>query len=62
MIIEPETDRLLLRQWCPADSLPFAKLNADPNVMEFYLTMLCREASDAFFHNLFIQPRLKQIF
>jgi RimJ/RimL family protein N-acetyltransferase len=48
MIIELETDRLLLRQWCPADSLPFAKLNTDPKVMEFYPTMLYREASDAF--------------
>jgi RimJ/RimL family protein N-acetyltransferase len=43
-----ETDRLLLRQWKPADREPFAKLNADPKVMEFFPNMLSREASDAF--------------
>jgi RimJ/RimL family protein N-acetyltransferase len=43
-----ETDRLLLRQWQPADREPFAKLNADPRVMEFFPNMLSREASGAF--------------
>jgi RimJ/RimL family protein N-acetyltransferase len=43
-----ETDRLLLRQWKPDDREPFAKLNADPKVMEFFPNMLSREASDAF--------------
>jgi RimJ/RimL family protein N-acetyltransferase len=46
-IIELETDRLLLRQWQPADREPFAQLNADPKVMEFFPNMLSREASDA---------------
>jgi RimJ/RimL family protein N-acetyltransferase len=46
-IIELETDRLLLRQWKPADREPFAQLNADPKVMEFFPNMLSREASDA---------------
>jgi RimJ/RimL family protein N-acetyltransferase len=43
-----ETDRLLLRQWKPTDREPFAKLNADPHVMEFFPNTLSREASDAF--------------
>jgi RimJ/RimL family protein N-acetyltransferase len=47
-IIELETDRLLLRQWKPTDREPFAKLNADPQVMEFFPNTLTREASDAF--------------
>jgi RimJ/RimL family protein N-acetyltransferase len=47
-IIELETDRLLLRQWQLADREPFAKLNADPHVMEFFPNTLSREASDAF--------------
>ncbi len=42
-----ETDRLLLRQWQPTDREPFAKLNADPKVMEFFPNLLSREASDA---------------
>jgi RimJ/RimL family protein N-acetyltransferase len=46
-ITELETDRLLLRQWQPADREPFAKLNADPQVMEFFPNILSREASDA---------------
>jgi RimJ/RimL family protein N-acetyltransferase len=46
-IIELETDRLLLRQWKPADREPFAKLNADPKVMEFFPNVLSPEASDA---------------
>ncbi len=31
-----ETDRLMLRQWLPGDYSPFAKLNADSVVMEFF--------------------------
>jgi len=46
-IIEFETDRLRLRQWLPADREPFAALNADPNVMEFFPAILDRAASDA---------------
>jgi len=31
------TRRLLLRRWKPSDFPPFAKMNADPRVMEFML-------------------------
>lgn len=30
------TDRLLLRPWRPTDRQLFARLNADPRVMEFF--------------------------
>ena len=45
--IEFETQRLLLRQWKAADRSPLAALNADPIVMEHFLTPLSREESDA---------------
>lgn len=47
MLIQPETSRLWLRQWREDDREPFAKLNANPKVMEFFLSTLDREASDA---------------
>lgn len=46
-MIEIETDRLRLRQWCAADREPFATLNADPRVMEFFPALLNRAESDA---------------
>lgn len=46
-IIEFETDRLRLRQWRSTDREPFAALNADPKVMEFFPSTLDRAASDA---------------
>jgi RimJ/RimL family protein N-acetyltransferase len=42
-----ETERLLLRDWSDADAAPFAALNADPRVMEFFQAALSREGSDA---------------
>ncbi len=45
-LIEFNTERLWLRQWCTADREPFAVLNADPKVMEFYPAPLSRSASD----------------
>jgi RimJ/RimL family protein N-acetyltransferase len=30
------TDRLLLRRWRPDDRAPFAAINADPRVMEWF--------------------------
>ena len=33
---EVRTDRLLLRRWRPTDLEPFAALNADPEVMEYF--------------------------
>lgn len=41
------TDRLILRQWSESDREPFAILNADPVVMEFFPSTLTRAESDA---------------
>lgn len=46
-LIEFETERLRLRQWRAADREPFATLNADPAVMEYFPAVLDRAASDA---------------
>lgn len=46
-LIEFETERLFLRQWTPADREPFAALNADSRVMEFFPARLTRAESDA---------------
>ncbi|UCV14831.1 GNAT family N-acetyltransferase [Quatrionicoccus australiensis] len=46
-LIEFETERLRLRQWLPADREPFAALNSDSKVMEFFPTLLTRAESDA---------------
>jgi RimJ/RimL family protein N-acetyltransferase len=43
-----ETDRLLLRRWKASDREPFAEINADPRVMEFFPSLLSREESDLF--------------
>ena len=45
--IEFETERLWLRQWRSTDRVPFAALNADPNVMRFFPAPLTRAESDA---------------
>lgn len=41
------TQRLILRPWRETDLEPFAKLNADPKVMEFYPSVMTRDNSDA---------------
>jgi RimJ/RimL family protein N-acetyltransferase len=46
-LIAIETERLLLRTWRQADREPFAQINADPRVMEFFPARLSREESDA---------------
>jgi len=46
-MIELETDRLCLRQWRQSDFGPFAEINADPKVMEYFPTALPRAESDA---------------
>jgi len=45
---EPEllTARLRLRRWVDADREPFAALNADPAVMEYFPDPLSRQQSD----------------
>lgn len=40
------TARLLLRRWQPQDREAFARLNADPRVMEFFPSTLSRDESD----------------
>lgn len=42
-----ETSRLRLRQWCAADAIPLAALNADPEVMRYFPAPLQRTESDA---------------
>jgi ribosomal-protein-alanine N-acetyltransferase len=44
---ELRTERLVLRQWRPADRAPFAALNADPEVMAYFPAALTRKQSDA---------------
>lgn len=45
---ELHSERLLLRRWRAEDRDPFAALNADPVVMEFFPATLSRTESDAF--------------
>ena len=40
-----ETSRLLLRRWQPSDVESFVEMNADPEVMEFFPSVLSREAT-----------------
>ena len=42
------TERLILRPWQTEDLEPFAQLNADARVMEYYPSTLSREESDRF--------------
>jgi len=41
------TERLMLREWRDSDRIPFAELNADPDVMQFMPTRLNQDESDA---------------
>jgi ribosomal-protein-alanine N-acetyltransferase len=43
---ELRTERLRLRRWRDADRAPFAELNADPAVMEFFVRTVTRGESD----------------
>ncbi len=45
---EIKTERLLMRRWRDADREPFAALNADPETMAYFPSVLDRAASDAF--------------
>jgi 3-dehydroquinate dehydratase/shikimate dehydrogenase len=40
------TQRLVLRPWKESDLEPFARLTADPKVMEYFVSPLSREQSD----------------
>lgn len=41
-----QTERLILRQWSEEDLEPFAALNADTRVMEYFPCVLSRQESD----------------
>jgi ribosomal-protein-alanine N-acetyltransferase len=43
-----DTQRLVLRRWRPGDKEPFARLNADSNVMRFFVRPMTRVESDRF--------------
>jgi RimJ/RimL family protein N-acetyltransferase len=45
-MVVAQTNRLVLRQWQESDREPFARLNADPRVMEFMAGPLSRKESD----------------
>jgi len=40
------TQRLVLREWRDSDLEPFAALNADPEVMRYFASVMTREQSD----------------
>ena len=40
------SERLLLRRWSHVDAAPFAAMNADPEVMRYFVAPLDRAASD----------------
>lgn len=43
-----KTERLILRPWKESDLVPFARMNADPQVMKYFPNVLSKEESDAF--------------
>src|SRR5262249_19677806 len=45
--IEIGTDRLWLRRWLARDRVPFAAMNSDRLVMEYFPALLSKEESDA---------------
>jgi 3-dehydroquinate dehydratase / shikimate dehydrogenase len=42
-----KTKRLILRSWKETDLAPFAQLNTDPKVMEYFPSTLSRGESDS---------------
>jgi len=46
--VELRTERLVLRRWGSADRAPFARLNADPDVMRYLERPLTSDESDTF--------------
>jgi 3-dehydroquinate dehydratase / shikimate dehydrogenase len=53
-----KTTRLFLRPWEETDLIPFAELNADPRVMEYFPSTLSKEESDQLAHK--IQSKFEQ--
>lgn len=53
-MIELVTERLVLRRWREDDREPFAAMNADPEVMRYFPSVLTRAESDAL-HERFVR-------
>lgn len=51
-LVSLRTERLLLRPWRDGDRGPFAAMNADPRVMEWFPAVNTREESDRFFERI----------
>ncbi|MEV5573034.1 GNAT family N-acetyltransferase [Spirillospora sp. NPDC052269] len=49
---ELRSERLILRHWRDEDRAPFAALNADPEVMEYFPNLMTRPESDALLDRL----------
>ncbi len=47
-----ETERLILRQWKQSDIPLFAKINSDPDVMEFFPSLLSEKESTEIAHKI----------
>ncbi|MFZ1979195.1 MAG: GNAT family N-acetyltransferase [Bacteroidota bacterium] len=47
-----ETERLVLRTWQESDIIPFAEMNRDPEVMEFFPKILSQEETEAFYKRI----------
>src|ERR1044072_5041000 len=47
-----ETPRMITRPWRESDTWPFARMNADSRVMEFFPSVLSRDESDALFDRI----------
>jgi RimJ/RimL family protein N-acetyltransferase len=46
-VVVLRTERVVLRPWQQSDRAPFAELNADPEVMQYFRATLTNEQSDA---------------
>lgn len=59
MIEQIETPRLILREWRFSDFVPFAKMNADSEVMRYFPNTLTKEASDNFAHRIIAEMKTR---
>ena len=51
-VVTLRTERLVLRPWRESDRAPFAAMNADPRVMEYFPALNTRAESDAGFDRI----------
>ena len=47
-----ETPRLILRDWREEDVVPFARINSDEQVMEYFLKKLDEEETSGFYSGI----------